>query len=127
MILDEAHTIKGKGNFCSKGAYSLVADYRWCLTGTPIHNCLDDLYSLINFLKVESFEDYYWWNKHINQCEDKQEVFRLLQNILKPILLRRTKRSKYGDGSGIVSLPKKTHKMLLIPFTPYEEKLYKIV
>ncbi|KAL4454357.1 hypothetical protein ABPG74_012314 [Tetrahymena malaccensis] len=124
IILDEAHTIKGKGNNCSKGAYNLQAENRWCMTGTPIHNCFDDLYSLIYFLKYDTFQDYYWWNKHINNCENSEEVFKLLQNILKPILLRRTKKSKYNDGSSIIKIPKKTQKILLIPFKKAERQIY---
>ncbi|EAS04211.2 SNF2 family amine-terminal protein (macronuclear) [Tetrahymena thermophila SB210] len=124
IILDEAHTIKGKGNNCSKGAYNLQAENRWCMTGTPIHNCFDDLYSLIYFLKYDTFQDYYWWNKHINNCENKEEVFKLLQNILRPILLRRTKKSKYNDGSSIIKIPKKTQKILLIPFKKAERQIY---
>ncbi|KAL4500503.1 hypothetical protein ABPG72_003454 [Tetrahymena utriculariae] len=124
IILDEAHIIKGKGNNCSKGAYNLQAENRWCMTGTPIHNCFDDLYSLIYFLKYDTFQDYYWWNKHINNCENNEEVFKLLQNILKPILLRRTKKSKYNDGSSIIKIPKKTQKILLIPFKKAEKQIY---
>jgi DNA repair protein RAD5 len=68
VILDEAHTIKGKGTKCSKAAYQLKTDSRWCLTGTPLQNHLDDLFSLFHFLQIETFSDYYWFNNYINKC-----------------------------------------------------------
>lgn len=36
MVLDEAHTIKSTKSQISTAAAALVADRRWCLTGTPI-------------------------------------------------------------------------------------------
>ena len=51
VILDEAHYIKNKQTKVASACYSLDTIYRWCLTGTPIQNRLDDLYSLIFFLK----------------------------------------------------------------------------
>lgn len=36
MVLDEAHTIKSSKSQISVAATALVADRRWCLTGTPI-------------------------------------------------------------------------------------------
>ncbi|KAG8471530.1 hypothetical protein CXB51_036343 [Gossypium anomalum] len=44
----------------SMAAAALVADRRWCLTGTPIQNKLEDLYSLLRFLKVEPWGNWPW-------------------------------------------------------------------
>ncbi|XP_021899057.1 DNA repair protein RAD5A isoform X2 [Carica papaya] len=53
VVLDEAHTIKSSKSLISMAAAALVADRRWCLTGTPIQNKLEDIYSLLRFLRVE--------------------------------------------------------------------------
>jgi DNA repair protein RAD5 len=100
VILDEAHNIKGRQTNQSKAASMLESHYRWCLTGTPIQNKYDDLFSLINFLRVETFSEYFWWNTYINK-ENDQERDNILKAIISPILLRRTKQCSDND-EGIV-------------------------
>lgn len=73
----------------------MIADNRWVLTGTPLQNSFEDLYSLVHFLKLDLFEKYSWWNKYINKNTNSEEVFQMISSILHPILLRRTKNSTY--------------------------------
>ena len=53
IILDEAHFIKNRQSKTAKACYELTARHRWVLTGTPIVNRLEDLFSLVHFLRVE--------------------------------------------------------------------------
>ncbi len=59
IILDEAHKIKGRTNNTAKSAYALTAKNKWCLTGTPLQNRVGELYSLIRFLKMDKFSQYF--------------------------------------------------------------------
>lgn len=52
IILDEAHQIKNRTARASRAAYELRGERRWALTGTPIVNRLEDLASLLHFIKV---------------------------------------------------------------------------
>lgn len=58
VILDEAHTIKNKSTKISRACAALNAEHRWCLTGTLIHNDIDDLYAIFRFLCVKAYSDY---------------------------------------------------------------------
>ena len=53
IILDEAHYIKNRQTKVANATFQLFSTYRWCLTGTPIQNRLDDIYSLIAFIKFQ--------------------------------------------------------------------------
>ena len=45
MVLDEAQSIKNPRTLAAHAAWRLFAHCRWCLSGTPIQNTVDDLYS----------------------------------------------------------------------------------
>ncbi|KAI9925224.1 hypothetical protein ASPWEDRAFT_164298 [Aspergillus wentii DTO 134E9] len=67
VILDEAHTIKNRNAKATQSAYALDAEYRWCLTGTPLQNNLDELQSLIKFLRIKPFNDLAAWKEQISK------------------------------------------------------------
>lgn len=109
VVLDEAHTIKDKNTRTAKAAYRLKADRRWCVTGTPIQNKLEDVFSLFMFLQAEPYGQYQWWTEVIMKpirARDEKGM-KLLQTILEGVLLRRTKNQKNEDNAPIVSLPPK--------------------
>ena len=56
IVLDEAHIIKNKATQKHKAMCGLYGKHRWCLSGTPIQNSLDDIWSLLNFIRVPNCE-----------------------------------------------------------------------
>ena len=42
----------------AKACFALNADYRWCLSGTPLQNRIGEFFSLLRFLQVEPFTNY---------------------------------------------------------------------
>ena len=48
-ILDEAQAIKNPDSQAARAAYALNADFRLAMTGTPVENRLDELWSLMHF------------------------------------------------------------------------------
>src|SRR5690606_32459374 len=106
IILDEAHNIKNRKSLQAKAATSVDAECRWAVTGTPIHNHIDDLFSLFHFLRVNPHGDWRWWSKNIAKPFEKKkpEAVEALQTVMKELLIRRTKNKKV-NGEKIISLP----------------------
>lgn len=59
VILDEAHIIKDNKCSTTKAIMQLKSDFRWGLTGTPVQNRVNDLLSLVKFLKIDPHSYYF--------------------------------------------------------------------
>ncbi|KAJ5899361.1 hypothetical protein N7495_004105 [Penicillium taxi] len=94
IILDEAHTIKNRNAKATQAACALNAKYRWCLTGTPLQNNLDELQSLIKFLRIKPYDDLAAWREQISKPIANGKgglAIQRLQIYLKAFMKRRTK------------------------------------
>jgi SNF2 family DNA or RNA helicase len=93
VVLDEAQTIKNYRTQVSRACCGLRAERRWCLSGTPIQNKIDDLYSYFCFLKYEPYSKLSSFKYMIKYQITKDPVrgYKKLQAILRILLLRRTK------------------------------------
>ncbi|KAI2894614.1 hypothetical protein CBS76997_10591 [Aspergillus niger] len=69
IILDEGHTIKNHLSSVSIAVRSLTGHFKWILSGTPVHNYLEEFYPLFDFLGVPGIRDPGFFIK--NFCSDK--------------------------------------------------------
>ncbi|KAJ9151030.1 Transcription termination factor 2 [Coniochaeta hoffmannii] len=102
VILDEAHSIKNRNAKATKAACALRSEYRWCLTGTPMQNNLDELQSLIHFLRVQPYDDLAEWRAHIDLPMKKGQghiAIRRLHSLLRCFMKRRTKEVLKEEGA----------------------------
>lgn len=110
IILDEAHTIKNRSTKWAKSCFHLRGERRWCITGTPIQNHVNDLFSLFCFLKFEPWSSWGYWNREIaekiesSSSRSKFEAMNTVRDILAPLTLRRLKSTKDSNGKPLVRL-----------------------
>ncbi|KAF0910828.1 hypothetical protein E2562_004795 [Oryza meyeriana var. granulata] len=125
VVLDEAQTIKNYRTQVARACCGLRAKRRWCLSGTPIQNTIDDLYSYFHFLKYEPYSAYSSFRSMIKYqiSRDATRGYKKLQAILKIVLLRRTKETLI-DGEPIIKIPPKTIQLSKIDFTKEERTFY---
>ena len=130
VILDEAQNIKNRATKAAVAACRVDSTYRWCLTGTPMQNAVDEAYSLIMFCRIRPYSD---WNKFSvafdRPLKRKYEAGRdramdRLRALFRAILLRRTKKSMI-DGKPILQLPEKTTVVDRAVFSEDELNIYK--
>ncbi|OMO65056.1 SNF2-related protein [Corchorus olitorius] len=125
VVLDEAQSIKNHRTQVARACWGLRAKRRWCLSGTPIQNAIDDLYSYFRFLKYEPFSAYKTFCSLIKFPITKNPAkgYPKLQAILQTMMLRRTKGTLL-DGKPIINLPPKVIEMKRVEFTKEERDFY---
>ncbi|PLB50322.1 hypothetical protein P170DRAFT_463556 [Aspergillus steynii IBT 23096] len=105
LILDEAHVIRNSSTKQFKAIESLSASIRWCMTGTPIQNSLNDLLSLVRFLHVPHLDSVASFRKHmlkgLKSTPKLQPDYVNLKLLLASICLRRTMSTVFPSLGGI--------------------------
>jgi SNF2 family DNA or RNA helicase len=126
IILDEAHSIKNKGTRSSKAVSELDAQFRWCLTGTPIQNGISELYSLLRFLKIRPYNDWTEWRTRIEEPFKKGRqklALRRIQTVMTAVCLRRRKTDSL-DGLPLIQLPDRNIRFENLTFSNPEKEFY---
>ncbi|AEE32545.1 unnamed protein product [Arabidopsis thaliana] len=125
VVLDEAQTIKNHRTQVARACCGLRAKRRWCLSGTPIQNTIDDLYSYFRFLKYDPYAVYKSFCHQIKGPISRNSLqgYKKLQAVLRAIMLRRTKGTLL-DGQPIINLPPKTINLSQVDFSVEERSFY---
>jgi hypothetical protein len=98
-ILDEAQHIKNRGTRNAKSVKMINASHRLILTGTPIENSLDELWSLFDFLMPGLLSSYdRFVEKYIrNPNYSTGKNLEALRRKVSPFILRRMKKDVLAD------------------------------
>ena len=133
VVVDEGHRIKNKKCRLATVLASLSSDNRLLLTGTPLQNNLNELWTLLNFLQPEIFNDHEifetWFNaKTLHEDadekarlvaqEEKSNVLASIHKTIAPFLLRRIKAEVE------LSIPPKVEVVVYCPLTMAQAKQY---
>ncbi|MEX1012230.1 MAG: SNF2-related protein [Waddliaceae bacterium] len=94
VVLDEAQHIKNRATRNAKSVKQLNSLHKLILTGTPIENSLDELWSLFDFLMPGLLSTYdRFVDKYVRASnEGGTQVMEALRKKLNPFILRRMKR-----------------------------------
>ncbi|KAI8869290.1 hypothetical protein GQ42DRAFT_113391, partial [Ramicandelaber brevisporus] len=124
VIVDEGHRLKNVNCKLVRELKSYQSANRLLLTGTPLQNNISELWSLLNFLLPDIFDDldsFQAWfdfddvnnnsSNNDNNNSNSAGIVSKLHHILKPFLLRRVKADVECD------LPKKREYILYAPLT----------
>lgn len=128
VILDEAHTIKNKRSQMYQATCRVVSDRRWCLTGTPVQNTIDELQALLQFIRVPPYDDPVIWKQHISGPLSNKGAARTamakLHLVLSGLMLRRTKAVLKDSKMNMKA--RRVHQVD-IEFQPHEKAFYDAV
>jgi SNF2 family DNA or RNA helicase len=123
VVLDEAQAIKNPDSQVARAAYGLRANFRLALTGTPVENRLDELWSQLHFLNRgllggrQAFQERY----ERPMAAGQPGVAAHLREKLKPFVLRRRKREVAPE------LPPRTDVVLHCMLSDSERVVYDTV
>ncbi|MAT45737.1 MAG: serine/threonine protein kinase [Anaerolineaceae bacterium] len=121
IILDESQAIKNPLSQSAKAARLLQADYRLCMTGTPVENNSFELWSQFAFLNPGLLGNLdFFKNEFASPIEGQQDekAAQLLRSLVYPFILRRTKQQVAPE------LPPRSERVLYTEMTPRQHKLY---
>lgn len=129
VILDEAQCIKNVKTATSKAACRLKSTYRFCMTGTPMMNGVDEFYALVKFLRIRPYHDWTKFRLDVSTPLKKggehgrDKAMHMLQALCKAVMLRRTKKSTY-EGEPILILPERETLVDNPEFSDAEQEFY---
>ena len=118
IVLDEAHSIRNPSAQVSKACCALDAQRRWAVTGTPVQNTLEDLGTLIKFLRIKPFEETKNFNQYILAPfkTTNEDVVSHLRLLVDSITLRRQKDK--------IDLKERHQHRIVLEFAFDERKIY---
>jgi len=113
------HVIRNHQTKQFEAIYSLSAGRHWCLTGTPIQNKLNNLQSLLRFLRLSPFDDDKSFHKYISGLLKANNLSGLqnLHNLLSSICLQRMTEV-------LQALPDIIEKIRILELSPEERIRY---
>ncbi len=120
LVVDEAHRLKNKYSKLLERLKLFKFEHRVILTGTPIQNNTEELWTLLNFIEPNMFHSLDAFMQNFGNLQDAEQVSRL-HSLLKPHLLRRLKEDVEN------SIPPKEEILVEVELTSLQKKYYRAI
>jgi len=120
-VLDEAQAIKNAGTKRAQASLALQAGFRLALSGTPVENDLDELWSLFNFVNPGLLGSREGFGKRFAvpiERDRDASARQALRSLIRPFLLRRTKAAVLSE------LPPRTEQTMQVEMGEAERAFY---
>ncbi|HEY4106004.1 MAG TPA: SNF2-related protein, partial [Polyangiaceae bacterium] len=124
LILDEAQAIKNPRSQINKAVSALSARHRLCLSGTPVENNLEELWSLFDFLMPGFLGDADRFRSSFRvpiERDGNMQKLAALRSAVAPFILRRMKEHVARD------LPPKTELVRPVELSGDQRELYESI
>ncbi|MBZ3875144.1 Chromodomain-helicase-DNA-binding protein 9 [Sciurus carolinensis] len=120
VIIDEAHRLKNKNCKLLEGLKLMNLEHKVLLTGTPLQNTVEELFSLLHFLEPLRFPSESTFMQEFGDLKTEEQVQKL-QAILKPMMLRRLKEDVEKK------LAPKEETIIEVELTNIQKKYYRAI
>jgi superfamily II DNA or RNA helicase len=123
VVLDEAQAIKNPDSQVARAAFGLRADFRLALSGTPLENRLEELWSLMHFANPGLLGGRSDFAERIANPigEGNAQAAEQLRRRIRPFVLRRLKRDVARE------LPPRTESVMHVVMDERERAVYDAV
>uniref|UniRef100_A0A673LFU3 Chromodomain-helicase-DNA-binding protein 6-like n=1 Tax=Sinocyclocheilus rhinocerous TaxID=307959 RepID=A0A673LFU3_9TELE len=120
VVIDEAHRLKNRNCKLLEGLKLMNLEHKVLLTGTPLQNSVEELFSLLNFLEPSQFPSETTFLEEFGDLKTEEQV-KKLQAILKPMMLRRLKDDVEKN------LAPKEETIIEVELTNIQKKYYRAI
>ncbi|XP_043913895.1 chromodomain-helicase-DNA-binding protein 8 [Protopterus annectens] len=120
VIIDEAHRLKNRNCKLLSSLKHMDLEHKVLLTGTPLQNTVEELFSLLHFLEPSQFPSEAEFLKEFGDLKTEEQVQKL-QAILKPMMLRRLKEDVEKN------LAPKQETIIEVELTNIQKKYYRAI
>ena len=124
VVLDECTMMKTHTTQTAKACFALKGQFRWLISGTLIHDNLDEMYSYFNFLKMPAMDEKKEFTKQFIIKRGKARMANpALSEQVKDLMIRRTAKSTIA-GAPILVLPPVSYYEIPVACLPHEQRLH---
>uniref|UniRef100_A0A673IX60 Chromodomain-helicase-DNA-binding protein 8 n=1 Tax=Sinocyclocheilus rhinocerous TaxID=307959 RepID=A0A673IX60_9TELE len=120
VVIDEAHRLKNRNCKLLDSLKMLDPEHKVLLTGTPLQNTVEELFSLLHFLEPAQFPSEIEFLREFGDLKTEEQVQKL-QSILKPMMLRRLKEDVEKN------LAPKQETIIEVELTDVQKKYYRAI